>query len=132
MNNYNRYTFKAKRKDNGEWVYGYYVLYQGEHLIENDNNVDGIIINKETLCQCTGLQDIEGNYIFENDIVLITMKDIVKEKGKWITKIIYEENIVCWNEKESGFRFKDKDGIDWIGTDNEVKIIGNKFDKEVE
>lgn len=25
MNRYSRYTFKAKRKDNGEWVYGYYV-----------------------------------------------------------------------------------------------------------
>ena len=143
----NRYTYKAKRKDNGEWVYG--------NAIINPNSTDKIVIVEsgvtsysstkesilefindyveiipETLCQCTGLKDRDGNYIFENDIVLITMKDIVKEKGKWITKIIYEENIVCWNKKESGFRFKDKDGIDWIGTDNEVKIIGNKFDKE--
>ena len=126
----NRYTFKAKRKDNNEWVYGYYVKGSTRNCIFLGLTANYYDIIPETLCQCTGLQDIDGNYIFENDIVLITMKDIVKEKGKWITKIIYEEHIVCWNEKESGFRFKDKDGIDWIGTDNEVKIIGNKFDKE--
>ena len=130
----NRYTYKAKRKDNNEWVYGYYYkdhtknidyIINGQ-LVRSDgdlpiDNFDYYEIIPETLCQCTGLQDKEGNYIFENDI----FKD--KEGKKLFVKwdrgqfdlVYYEDKEECWKDSLRNYmRFYD------------IKIIGNKYDKE--
>ncbi len=52
--------FKAKRLDNGEWH---------EFLLEEINPTMLENINADTICQYTGIEDKDGNRIFEGDEV---------------------------------------------------------------
>lgn len=54
-----RYLFKAKRADNGEWI-----VWNALTGIPHD-----IIIIPDTICQCTGLRDKNCKLIWENNIL---------------------------------------------------------------
>lgn len=70
--------FKAKRKDNGEWVEGYYVYDNVKNkaficatrlLYEWLPKVMWIEVDPNTICQFTGMTDKNGVRIWKNDIV---------------------------------------------------------------
>ena len=72
---------KAKRKDNGEWIEGYYCPKKAYcfdnrtpslHCIISEFSSTGIVaieIDINTLCRNTGIRDIQGKFIWENDVV---------------------------------------------------------------
>lgn len=121
----NRYLFKAKRVDNGEWVVGY--LYR-----LSENNPPFIMLRKygesyevdeNTICQCTGLKDKNGKLIWENDIVRDEYGNFYK---------------AFWQNDYYQFSFCSKTGVFPIGAkwnlwsfkSFEIEVTGNIFDNK--
>ena len=95
----NGYICKAKRKDNNEWVTGYYVFRRkrsgvfGQVISELDFDRHLIIdlrgnsheVIPETVVRCTGLKDKNGKLIYEGDIVVSTSDRRLSDRPRLIT-----------------------------------------------
>lgn len=127
-----RYLFKAKRIDNGEWVQG--ALFNGEsHCIigqeikfspytEHECKIVGYEVDRDTICQCTGLKDKNGKLIWENDIVRDEQGNFYK--AFWQNNY-YQFSWVC--VKTDVFLIGTKWDL-WSIKSFEIEVIGNKFD----
>ena len=117
--------FKAKRRDNGEWVEGDLMKESyGARIIEHTSKADNwVAVSPSTVCQFTGLKDCEGKEIWEGDIVHDSYDLLCIDN-------LYE---VVYIEEEGTFAFKSLDKVDnyepFVNL-FEVYVIGNKFDKE--
>jgi len=70
-----RYLFKAKTCT-GEWVSGFLHCKENKWYISNKVGIPfAFEVRPDTICQCTGLKDKNGNLILENDIVFVTDDD---------------------------------------------------------
>lgn len=132
----NRWFFKAKRKDDGEWVFGglSYCEKTNAYFITNmgKDHISYIGFHQEvdsnTICQCTGLKDKNGRVIWENDIVNGSIK-----RGA-----AFYRCLVLWNECKARFDVGAQgcnfpmtldectDDISMSGF--EYEVVGNKFD----
>ena len=67
----NRYLYRGKRIDNGEWVVGHFYEFMGKSYIFEPPFTSKALtyeVEPSTICQCTGLKDKNGRVIWENDI----------------------------------------------------------------
>lgn len=119
-----RYLYRAKRMDNGEWTYGYlYGIWERKYILWGiTNNVpDMTEVEPSTICQCTGLKDKSGKLIWENDIVRIVYNGI-----EYIYKVIWdvsELDFKATNGKENY-----KSNFQYLTCCEEIEIIENIFD----
>lgn len=132
-----RYLYKAKRLDNGEWVVGslitnvFFRLGQNIPYIlcpdkadydcfEDFSEENGIFeVRPDTICRCTAMPDKNKKLVFEHDIVW-------DSDERAFYKIIWNQEDMCWNvEDADGYK-----GTFEVCYGDTIEVIGNIFDNK--
>ena len=140
----NRYLFKAKRLDNGEWVQGVPFKIEGKIVIlinDNENilrvhyleenmweaDIYAVEVDPSTICQCTGLRDKNGKLIWENDIAKFDVYYYEKLESSIISQIKW-----CNDLCTLSLVVNDRGTRGTLGhlmdLNKEIEVIGNIFD----
>ena len=114
--------FRAKRIDNGEWVYGHYFQVDENHTIVTKDGVYRFI-DESTLGQFIGNMDKNEVEIFEGDIVDEFLSDAEDENYLY-------HGVVEFFVNGFALKIKDKSYIELKNTGHNLEVIGNVTDNK--
>lgn len=120
--------FKGKSVNSSEWIEGYYYKECDNTYIIEDRQKDSmlnrngaILVDPSTVCQFTGMKDIEGNEVWEGDIL----------DGQLNGEVVFTSGTFALHPIDC----KEKEvfaPLYYFSLGNrtlDLKVIGNKFDK---
>ena len=123
--------FKAKRIDNGEWVEGllWKKKYQSNKWYiscfpDKDDNEEVYVIDSNTICQYTGLTDMNGNKIWENDVCKVYLEIPFLQNKQ---KLVNDVGVVSFDVEESRYYINSIQGKQYALA-FVTEVIGNIFD----
>ena len=135
-----RYLFKGKRVDDGEWVVGNlitnvffrlgksipYILCPDKaeyDCFEDFSEGNGIFeVQPDTICRCTGSKDKNGKLVWENDLA--------KDEAGNLFKVFWQENYYQFSwicVKSEKLPIGAKWNL-WNFKSSEIEVIGNAID----
>ena len=142
--------FRAKRKDDGKWVEGFYGEFHKKHPILSDENpyqifepredahflgscIGGLwrIINRETVSQFIGIRDKHGVKIFEGDIIRFRA---FRYEPHWVGEVKYDDRnamfvLVGFMPCRYDSRYPNPFEVQVSSKDKDTfEIIGNRWD----
>lgn len=131
--------YRGKRKDNGEWIVGYYFerkdtkgniieaviivdayeqITNGQRYMRSNLNTECFRVDPETVGQFTGLTDNNGKKIFEGDILKRT------NGNKYAWYVDYKYCAFCGNQSNCNYACELGELLDQI----ELEVVGNIHD----
>lgn len=123
----NRYLFRGKRIDNGEWVVGHFYEFMGKSYIFEPPFTSKDLtyeVEPSTICQCTGLKDKNGKLIWENDVVAY-WDTYSTENGYAEADCIGR---VVWDAETISFQVTNRLSAESYEVLDECSVIGNTID----
>lgn len=140
----NRYLYRAKRTDNGEWVEGNLVWsddadddYKSIIIPTTNSNMftkggsrgdlgfeNWCRVDPSTICQCTGKTDIEKNLIFEHDVV--SFLDATSTECGYSEH--WQAGEVLWDDETASFQVTERLSAESYEVLEDCKVLGNTID----
>lgn len=121
--------FKAKRLDNGEWVYGSLIrstagVKERAYIVDNFSSMSDysvIGVDPSTVCQFTGLKDCKGNELYEHDVI--------KNYPFIPSEIVWSEELGGYYLKHANGKIEGKPLGHYLSLGKFI-VVGNKFDEK--